>query len=201
MPRYPRGARRPRKPWKGTTGPAHVFGGPSIYSTPLEQGAARWRNVMKKADENRKNLTPAESKFQQILFRLKIKHKSQYVVSGKYILDFYLWDSKIGIEIDGESHGEPLQRRKDREKERECRKKGIQLIRYSNSDVYQRSDEIAKDLVRRTNNPSDVTHFPKPNLGKPINEYVSYEDALAALRARGGGSLRRAPNGGWSIGK
>lgn len=177
MPRrYPRGAQKPRKPWKSGNGLPCVVGGPSISRVPTSRGGARWSDVIKKADENRKNPTKAESKFQSILSELKIGYKSQYVVSGKYILDFFLWDTKTGIEIDGPSHSDSYRMRKYRDKERECTKKGIKIIRYSNHLVHNRSGEIVQDLLAMTGNP-----------GRPKELFVLYEDALAALKARGGG--------------
>lgn len=109
------------------------------------QGKARAVNRF--ADENRNKLTNAEQKFQKILLKLKIKHKAQYCVNGKFILDFYLLNPKVGVEIDGYTHLYYKQKRRDCIKEAECILKGIRVIRFTNNEVLNHSSSVAKKLV------------------------------------------------------
>ncbi len=105
------------------------------------------RAVYRFADENRNNPTLAEQKFQNILVELKIKYKAQYCFNGKFILDFYLFNPKVGVEIDGYTHLYHKQKRRDCIKEAECILKGIRVIRFTNDEVLNHSSSVAKKLV------------------------------------------------------
>ena len=63
------------------------------------------------------------------------KFLRQYSVD-RYIIDFYCAKLKLGIEVDGDSHfvtEEVL--KKDKEREEYIKRFGIEIIRFTNSDV------------------------------------------------------------------
>lgn len=63
-----------------------------------------------------------------------IKFKRQYGV-GRYILDFYCPEKRIGIEIDGSVHGSEERKRYDAERQRYIEACKIKVIRFNNNQV------------------------------------------------------------------
>jgi len=88
------------------------------------------------------NATEAEKIFKAILKSLKVKYEFQHVVfvnvEGKFfIVDFYLPDYNIGIEVDGGHHSEHEQMLKDEERTKLILKrvKMRSIIRFKNTEV------------------------------------------------------------------
>ncbi len=54
---------------------------------------------------------------------------------GNFIADFYCSKLKLVIEIDGESHGNPIRLLKDEEKDSYLISLGISVLRYDDDDV------------------------------------------------------------------
>jgi very-short-patch-repair endonuclease len=93
------------------------------------------------ADHNRNNLTSSEWRFEKILLtigagRLKGRFHSQHAISGKWIIDFFIPEVRLGIEIDGNSHTRPRQQELDRQKDRDALAVQITLIRFTNDEVW-----------------------------------------------------------------
>lgn len=65
---------------------------------------------------------------------------------GNYIVDFYIADKKLAIEIDGEEHFLGTRLAKDAERARFLNNLGIKVVRYSNYDVTAKFREICDDL-------------------------------------------------------
>lgn len=91
--------------------------------------------------------TDAEIKMGKILNELKIANKVQRIVyygDGKkfFILDFFLLADKIAIEVDGGYHESEAQIKKDVDRDRILKDKGINVIRFKNEEV----DDL--DLVK-----------------------------------------------------
>lgn len=68
--------------------------------------------------------------------KLGFKFRRQYPI-GAFFLDFYCFDKKLGIEIDGDIHKKQFH--SDKERQEIINLSGIKIIRFS-------SDEIIKDL-------------------------------------------------------
>jgi very-short-patch-repair endonuclease len=86
---------------------------------------------------NRLNQTSAERKFNRILYKinggvLKGRYRKQYPISGKWIVDFYIPEIRLAIEIDGSIHNEPDQLKKDKMKDDDCDRFDITLVRITN---------------------------------------------------------------------
>jgi very-short-patch-repair endonuclease len=200
MPRYPRGARRPRKPWKGKPGLPSVVGNVSFTNMLGNPEIARTSYAQRNAYKNDKNPTKAEAKFRELLTGLKVRFQSQYTLSGKHILDFYLFDSKIAVEIDGRYHNTAAQKKKDKLKEAECKRNGIHLIRYTNTEVFEYPEDIREDLLEKTRGQKRALKAENSPPHTPTSS-VSYNDfdkALSDLKQHGG-TLRPSTNGGWII--
>ena len=70
---------------------------------------------------------------------------------GNYILDFFVAEKRIAIEIDGMQHGEPTHRQKDTQRDTELGKLGIRVLRYSNNRVNQHFQDVCDDVCKHLN--------------------------------------------------
>jgi len=85
----------------------------------------------------RKNQTDAERKLWSILRNRQLtgaKFRRQFPI-GKYILDFYSPEHKLGIEADGGQHYEIKGKIKDQQRSKELSTLGIRIIRFSDRDI------------------------------------------------------------------
>lgn len=102
-----------------------------------------WRGskCQRYADINRWHPTSAMRKFENILNELgdgalKDKFIREWAFKGRWILDFFFYENRLGIEIDGSIHNKNAQIIKDREKDHACKDFGITLIRFKNQEVF-----------------------------------------------------------------
>jgi adenine-specific DNA-methyltransferase len=93
-----------------------------------------------------------------------IKFRRQFAV-GRYILDFYSPEYRLGIEADGGQHYENNGKRYDEIRTQELAKSGIQIIRFSDTDllnnieaVYETIQEAIED---KQTTPSPLSSPPK----------------------------------------
>jgi very-short-patch-repair endonuclease len=70
-------------------------------------------------------------------------------VIGNYIVDFYIANPSIVIEIDGSQHGKPENILKDEERDKTLSEKGIRVLRYTNSDVNYNFEGVCKDILKK----------------------------------------------------
>jgi very-short-patch-repair endonuclease len=89
------------------------------------------------AAELRKNLTPAENilwnklRNRQVLgYRFRRQHPISEVV-----VDFFCYEAKLVIEVDGEVHSTPYQKERDIERTNILKSFGLKEIRFRNEDV------------------------------------------------------------------
>lgn len=92
----------------------------------------------------RKNQTDAERKLWSLLRNrqlTEVKFRRQFPI-GRYILDFYSPEFKLGIEADGGQHYEDKGRLKDQQRSKELSKLGIRIIRFSDRDILNNLDGV-----------------------------------------------------------
>ena len=68
-------------------------------------------------------------------------------VIGKYIVDFYIASSKVVIELDGSQHYEEMGIESDTKRDEYLKGLGIKVLRYSNSDINQRFEDVCQDIL------------------------------------------------------
>jgi very-short-patch-repair endonuclease len=73
----------------------------------------------------RRKPTQAEREFKNFLLSLndgalRNRFKVQHVASGRWIIDFFFPDVRLGVEIDGSVHRTHAQKRRDRQKDKDC---------------------------------------------------------------------------------
>lgn len=75
-----------------------------------------------------------------------LKFRRQHPLSC-FIVDFYCHELKLVVEVDGNIHEEESVKKRDKLREASIRKLGINIIRFTNEDVYFRSDWIVKAIL------------------------------------------------------
>ena len=108
------------------------------------------KNLTEKARENRKNPTPAEKKLWFDVLQNKrlsgLKFTRQKPLD-EYIVDFYCSELMLVIEVDGESHAS--QQKYDESRTERLGLLGIEIIRYTNTEVLANLEGVYRDLLER----------------------------------------------------
>ncbi len=108
---------------------------------------AKSAKTIQNARELRKSLTGAEQRLWYVLRNRQsgvIKFRRQHPI-GKYIVDFYCPQSRLIIEIDGDSHGDSQEY--DRQRTEWLESQGYQVIRFSNREVKEHFDTVIADIL------------------------------------------------------
>ena len=112
------------------------------YNQPMLIPTARVREL-------RESPTEAEKAAWKLLRdrRLGAKFRRQFRME-KGVLDFYCFDHRLAIELDGGVHSQIDQMRKDAVKEDYLRTLGIRLLRIPNAMVLEHPDEFVCEVVK-----------------------------------------------------
>jgi 5-methyltetrahydrofolate--homocysteine methyltransferase/ATP-dependent helicase HrpA len=129
-----------------------------IYSRRIidsKQSMGASFNIKAKARELRKSMTVAEKILWKQLRNRKLNgmHFRRQHPYNIYILDFYCFEAKLAIEIDGDIHLN--QKEYDKERTEFLESTGLEVIRFTNKDIESRIDwviEVIKDHVNRNFN-------------------------------------------------
>ena len=108
------------------------------------EGGGMNRNNIERCRKLRKNQTDAERKLWTIVRNRQlfgIKFRRQFPV-GRYILDFYAPEYKLGIEADGGQHYEDKGKKQDGLRTRELSKYGVKIVRFSDLDILNNIDGV-----------------------------------------------------------
>lgn len=107
------------------------------------------KKLVSNAQELRKNMTAEERHlWYDFLKKLPIPVKRQKNIEN-YILDFYIPSAKLAIEIDGRQHKLAENREDDRIRDEFLNSLGITVVRYTNDDIRDRFQVVAKDILNR----------------------------------------------------
>ncbi|MBS1494767.1 MAG: endonuclease domain-containing protein [Bacteroidetes bacterium] len=100
----------------------------------------------------RKELRLNQPKAEQVLWQkikakrfLGIKFRRQHGI-GPFIIDFYNTELKLAIEIDGDSHFNEESLQKDNSRTNYLEKEGIEVLRFTNTDVYKNIGWVLEQL-------------------------------------------------------
>lgn len=74
--------------------------------------------------------------------RLGLKFRRQYPI-GDYVVDFYCFELRLALELDGGAHSQPSQMRKDRIKDAYLKSLGICVVRIPNGLVMEHPEGFA----------------------------------------------------------
>ena len=68
---------------------------------------------------------------------------------GRYILDFYSPEYKLGIEADGGQHYEDEVKWKDEIRTQELSKQGIEILRFSDRDILNNAEGVSELIQKK----------------------------------------------------
>ena len=97
----------------------------------------------------RKNMTREERHlWYDFLKTLPLTAHRQKVI-GNYIVDFYIAEAKLVIELDGSQHFEAEGQGTDAQRDAYLQTLGLTVLRYANSDVNRNFNGVCEDIWNR----------------------------------------------------
>ena len=124
------------------------------------------RNNIERCRNLRRNQTDAEKKLWTILRNRQlsgVKFRRQFSI-GRYILDFYSPEYRLGIEADGGQHYEDKGRQRDELRTRELNKLGVEIVRFSDREILTNVEgvyEIIMKTIEKRGNPPHLNPLPE----------------------------------------
>jgi len=103
-------------------------------------------SIKAKAQELRKNMTPAEIILWEYLRKKRVNnmHFRRQHPYGIYIIDFFCSKANLAIEVDGEIH--KFKNEYDAERTQYLEESGIKVIRFSNFDVEKNIEKVIERI-------------------------------------------------------
>ena len=119
---------------------------PGIVSLPPQRS-----NIQRRAEDRRRNPTRAERQLEHILNGLnggvlRGRFKREHAISGKWIVDFFFPEIRLAIEVDGPVHLTKEQQIRDREKDADCKRFDVTVLRLRNKEVLGNRRELVERL-------------------------------------------------------
>ena len=100
------------------------------------------------AQKLRREMTKEERRlWYSFLKTLPVTVNRQKVI-GPYIVDFYVASAKLVIELDGSQHYEESGISADRERDQYLASLGLQVLRYTNTDINRNFSTVCEDIWR-----------------------------------------------------
>ena len=96
----------------------------------------------------RKNMTPEEKHlWYDFLKRLPFNVRRQHNIEN-FIVDFYIAEKKIVIEVDGRQHLLPEHKKADEQRDTVMSSWGITVLRYPNDSIRNNFNAVTKDILK-----------------------------------------------------
>ena len=106
------------------------------------------KNLVSNAKTLRKNMTPEEKHlWYDFLKKLPFTVRRQHNIEN-YIVDFYIAEKKIVIEIDGIQHCSPEHKAADAERDAVLSTWNISVLRYQNRDINSNFSAVVDDILK-----------------------------------------------------
>ncbi len=106
------------------------------------------KNLVPNAKALRKKMTPEEKHlWYDFLKRLPLTVRRQHNIEN-YIVDFYIAEKKIVIEVDGSQHLLPEHKIADEIRDEKLQRWGISVLRYSNDSIRNHFNTVARDILK-----------------------------------------------------
>jgi very-short-patch-repair endonuclease len=104
--------------------------------------------IFRYAKALRAKMTEPEKKLWEFLRKrpCRQKFRRQHPFAD-YVLDFYCHQSRVAIEVDGDSHSLKIQKEIDVQREKILRSYGVKLIRFKNEDVIEDFESVKKCIL------------------------------------------------------
>jgi very-short-patch-repair endonuclease len=119
------------------------------------RGSQSWRSS--RARVLRAQQIPAEARlWTKLRGRRFAGHKFiRQAPIGPYFVDFLCRELKVVVEIDGATHGNDVEVRRDAERTEALRNCGYRIFRASNIDVYENMEGVLESLLHFTDTTAD----------------------------------------------
>ena len=97
----------------------------------------------------RKNMTDSERLLWSRIRRKQLKGKQFYrqKIIGNYIVDFFCPSARIIVQVDGGQHYEQAGRKADNTQDRQMRRRGLRVIRFSSYEVLSNTDGVVSEIM------------------------------------------------------
>ncbi len=106
------------------------------------------KKLVSNARTLRKNMTPEEKHlWYDFLKKLPMNVRRQHNIEN-YIVDFYIAEKKIVIEVDGRQHLLLEHKEADEQRDSVLSTWGITVLRYSNDSIRNRFEAVAVDILQ-----------------------------------------------------
>ena len=97
----------------------------------------------------RRNMTPEEKHlWYDFLRKLPYSVKRQHNIEN-YIVDFYIAEKKIVIELDGQQHGLPDHYESDKKRDQHLAEWDITVLRYANDSIRNNFNGVVLDILKK----------------------------------------------------
>ncbi len=103
---------------------------------------------VKRARALRSSQTSAEAKLWYRLRGRRLarwKFRRQHPIE-RYVIDFVTLEGKLVVEVDGATHSEPDELKRDEMRTRDLENWGFHVIRFSNVDVYENIEGVLETI-------------------------------------------------------
>ncbi len=119
------------------------------------------RSNIERCRNLRKNQTDVERKLWAILRNRQVsgvKFRRQFSI-GRYILDFYSPEYRLGIEADGGQHYEDEGRERDELRMKELSKLGVQILRFSDIEILNNIEGVYEVIQKAIGDKKITPHL------------------------------------------
>ena len=107
------------------------------------------RNLGPNSRKLRRDMTPEEKHlWYDFLKKLPVTVRRQHIIEH-YIVDFYIAEKKIVIEVDGIQHEMPEHLRADEQRDADLAVWGISVLRYSNVAINSCFEWVVDDILQK----------------------------------------------------
>ncbi|MBR5252724.1 MAG: DUF559 domain-containing protein [Clostridia bacterium] len=107
------------------------------------------KKLVKNARALRKNMTPEEKHlWYDFLKKPPFNVRRQHNIE-KFIVDFYIAEKKLVIEVDGIQHMSPEHLEADRQRDSALSAWGITVLKYSNDSIRLNFNAVAADILNK----------------------------------------------------
>ena len=105
------------------------------------------KDLVRNAQALRKNMTPEEKHlWYDFLKRLPMKAHRQYNI-GNYIVDFYIPQKQLVIEIDGIQHLTEEHQEKDQTRDEFLEGQGLRVLRFPNESIRKSFTDVCQIIL------------------------------------------------------
>ena len=107
------------------------------------------KSLVSNARTLRKNMTKEEKHlWYDFLKKLPMTVNRQKNI-GNYIVDFFIAQKRVVIEIDGSQHYEPEHKLADKKRDSDFYALGITVLRYTNYDINRNFENVCNDILNK----------------------------------------------------